>query len=336
VDALCGWNAAGAHLFFLEELERPRGRTAAAAEHFVRTRAALELPVLERLEHEVARRYVADDWREAARARALARALDPPRSVPIWIEALAAWERRGTEGKGSRRIQGEILADLQQLSGRSIGPDPHLWSTWWEAVRSGRIALPADRAAAGEQSSSAAFFGLHVATDRVLFVVDRSGSMRAAFGTGRRSRHEEAIDQLESFLRRSGEETQFSIAVFNGKGDAWRSHLVPASPANLADARGWLAGRSPQGATNLFAGLAAGLDLDAHGRLELERCEADTVIVLCDGATEEGPSWVRGWLGEQNESAQLVFHCVQIGSGGDGTLEALAAGTGGKFLRIEG
>ena len=31
-----------------------------------------------------------------------------------------------------------------------------------------------------------------------------------------------------------------------------------------------------------------------------------------------------------------MFHCVQIGTGGDGTLEKLASGTGGDFVRVDG
>lgn len=336
LNALCGWPSSAVHLFFLEQLARPATRVRVAATHFERLRGSLEVGVLERLQHEVARRYLSEDWREAARARALARALDTPRAVPILIESLAAWHRRTEAGQGSERIRGELVSELQRLSGRSIGADPVSWNEWWKAVVAGRIALPSEVAAAGGQSSSAAFFGLHAATDRVVFVVDRSGSMRTAFGTGGRSRHEEAIDQLMRFLQQSGEDTRFTIALFSDEGVSWRSKLAPATEANRALARRWLEDKPPEGETRLFQGVRAGLGLDARGRLALERCEADTVIVLCDGATTEGSGWVARWLAAENERAQLVFHCVQIGNEGNGTLEALAAGTGGEFVRIPG
>jgi hypothetical protein len=299
-------------------------------------RASLDQAVLTRLAREVARRYLSEDWRDAARARALARALDPPRAVPILIEALAAWERRTRTGAGSRRIEAELVGELQRLSGRGMGAEPESWTAWWQAVRSGHIALPAEIAAAGGQTSSATFFGLHAVTDRVLFVVDRSGSMRTAFGTGGRTRHEEAIDQLLRFLKQSGEDTRFSVAVFGSEGKAWRTRLATATDGNLALVRRWLERNEPDGETLLFEGLRAGLGLDSRGRLALERCEADTVIVLCDGATTEGPGWVERWLATENEAAQLVFHCVQIGVDGNGTLEALAEGTDGEFVRVQG
>lgn len=334
--ALVGWDDATVHGFFLDELARGAPCTTAAAAHFDALRGALAAEDLGRLSREVARRYLCEDWRDAARARGLARALDPPRAVPILIEALAAWERRTRTGTGSRRIQNEIVVELQRLSGRAMGAEPERWTAWWQAVKSGRIALPADIAAAGGQTSSAAFFGLRAVTDRVLFVVDRSGSMRTAFGTGGRSRHEEAIDQLVRFLQQSGEETRFSIAVFGSDGKAWRTRLATATSGNLELARKWLERNEPEGETLLFEGLRAGLQLDPRGRLALERCEADTVIVLCDGATTEGPGWVERWLATENEAAQLVFHCVQIGVEGNGTLEALAHGSSGEFVRVQG
>lgn len=335
--ALSGWPTASAHLFFLDELARGKTGTHAAAEHFRLTADGLDSLVLEGLQAEVARRYLDEDWREAARARELGRALDVPHAVPVLIEALATWERRAGEGKGSKRIRSELVAELQRLSGRALGAEPERWNDWWQAVVAGRVALPAEIAASGGQSSSAAFFGLRASTDRVVFVVDRSGSMRTSLGTRReRSRHAEAIDQVLRFLEQSGEDTRFGVALFGDEGASWRSRLSPATPANLELVRRWLEAKPPEGETRLFEGLRAGLGLDARGHLNLERCEVDTVIVLCDGATSEGPGWAARWLAEENEGAQIVFHCVQIGNQGNGTLEALARGSNGQFVHIPG
>ena len=334
--ALAGWDDALVHQLFLERLEQGRGTTRLSCEHFERTHAALPAEVLDRLEALAARLYLAEDWRAAARARAVGRALPTVRAAPLLLEALLLWTRREEDGSGSRRIRHELVLELQRRSGRAIGPDPERWSEWWQAVREGRVALPETLLAAGGQPSSATFFGLRAESDKVLFVLDRSGSMRQGFGTDGRTRHEEALAQLLTYLRQVGPTTRFSVALFGDKGVAWRSRLAPASDSNLELVRRWVREKEPDGETLLFEGLRAGLDLDARGRLSLERCEADTVIVLCDGATTEGPGWVARWLEEENERAQLIFHCVQIGTEGNGTLEALAAGSGGEFLRVQG
>jgi Mg-chelatase subunit ChlD len=336
LQALAGWPDASVHLFFLERLERDEGPLSPIAEHFALARDSLGTAVLERLSLDLARLYLSEDWREATRARTLLPALDTERSVPLLIEALATWERRAREGHGSRRVQEEIASELQRRSGRALGTRAQDWLTWWEAVRTGRIALPEEIRKAGGEVSSAAFFGLHAGTDRVLFVVDRSGSMASAFGTSGRTRYEEAQEQLFSFLRQSGEETRFSIALFSDQGSLWRSKLVPASAGNLEQAARWLRSREPQGGTLLFEGLEQGLRLDQRGRLPSEGSEIDTVIVLCDGATGDGPGWVQPWLERENERARIVFHCVQIGSEGNGTLEALARGSGGEFVQVRG
>ena len=100
--------------------------------------------------------------------------------------------------------------------------------------------------------------------------------------------------------------------------------------------RRWLLGKTPDGGTQLREGIRTALELDREGRVDVRRTAADTVIVLCDGATTEGPGWVRSWLQRSNEEAQLVFHCVQIGNTGDGTLQELADETGGDYVRIDG
>jgi len=102
---------------------------------------------------------------------------------------------------------------------------------------------------------------------------------------------------------------------------------------NLAQAERWLRRNGPDGGTQLFEGVRAALRLNRRGALDADAQEVDTVVVLCDGATAEGPGWVRPWLRANNEVAQLVFHCVQIGPSGDGTLEALAEATGGELVR---
>ena len=91
-----------------------------------------------------------------------------------------------------------------------------------------------------------------------------------------------------------------------------------------------------KGGTHLKAGVLTAMHLDKRGKVDLEALEADTVIVLCDGATAEGPGWVVPLLRRTNDEARLIFHAVQIGSGGDGTLEVLCEETGGDFVRVEG
>ncbi|MCZ6598202.1 MAG: VWA domain-containing protein, partial [Planctomycetota bacterium] len=333
--SLTGWPESRVHLFFLEQLEREAVPLAVALDHFERVRPSLGAQALDMLRSYVGRLYVSSDWRDAARARALLPILDAQRAAPILIESLAVWTRRLEAGGGSKRIQHEIVLELRRISGRSIGAHTERWTMWWKAVREGRVETVEDTLDAGGSVTQSTFFGLNPVTDRVIFVIDRSGSMKSAFGTGGRSRYQEAVEQMLTFVERLGQETRFSVTLFSHDGVRWKPGLVRANDSNLNGARRWLESKQPDGGTMLRAGIDTALDLDRTGRIDLERIEADTVIVLCDGATSEGRAWVEPWLERANDAAQLVFHCVQIGRFGDGTLEDLAAGTGGDFVTID-
>jgi hypothetical protein len=84
----------------------------------------------------------------------------------------------------------------------------------------------------------------------------------------------------------------------------------------------------------LRAGVAKALDLRAADRFDPQRMQADAVIVLCDRATSEGPHWVTPLLRQVHPLARIRFDCLQIGAGGNGTRERLAAGSGGEFVQI--
>lgn len=336
LEQLEGWPDGRVHRLFLDLARTRPAASRAVGRHFEALRDTLDVAVRQALEGELARRYQSTDWRDAARARDLVRALPTEAVVPILIQALATWDARTRAGEGSVRIRAEINEELQRLSGAAIAPDAERWARWWTAVEEGRLALPEDLAETGQAPSRATFFGLRAETDRVLFIVDGSSSMSTRFGTAGRTRHEEATQQLLAFLERSGEETRFALALFGDRGVSWRRRLTRADASGREAARRWLESKEPEGRTLLFEGLRAGLDLDRLGHLHPERVEVDTVIVLCDGATTEGPGWVAGWLAEENVEARLVFHCVQIGQDGNGTLEALAEGSDGRFLRVPG
>jgi len=335
VAALVGWNDPAVHEFFLDRLEASGAGLSDLAQHLERTRDQLPPVTRARVRVMVERLYLSEDWRDAARGRVLLPAVETRRAVPILMEALAVWGHRTEEGRGSRRILGEIVRELQRLSGRAIGPQPERWTRWWNAVLEGRVELPETIEEGGGFVSAASFFGLSVMTDRVVFLIDRSGSMESTFGTDGRTRFEEAVTQFLRFLEQAGTRTQFSLALFSDRGELWQSGLSPATSANLEQAKRWLDRQAPEGGTQLFEGLRAALRLDREGHLAASRLDADTVIVLCDGATAEGPEWVAPWMRRENEQAQLVFHCVQIGRTGKGTLEALAAATGGDFVLVD-
>lgn len=363
-EALMGFQSDVVHRFFVEELTRareaeagpggpecPAARSAASGDplrvlaerHFKSVNidaGSSAIPGLIRL---VQAEIVAEDWRRASQAIVLSHALPDEVIVPWLITGLERWKTRGEKGLRALRVEHEIELQLEQRSGRKLGLHPENWTAWWEAVKSGRVKKVSTPSGFPEPTRPS-FFGLDPRSDRVLFVVDRSGSMQTQFDAAKaetrapnargRTRWQEATEQLLEFAKSLGERSRFGIVLFHNGADPWRAHLVPASEKNLGSARQWLVSQRPEGGTELRRGVEEGLHVAADGSFDLATIEADTVIVLCDGATAEGPSWVPAFLERVNAGLRIVFHCVQIGEGGDGTLEDLAKGSGGEFVRV--
>ncbi|QDU68473.1 VWA domain-containing protein [Engelhardtia mirabilis] len=286
------------------------------------------------------------DWRRASPAVALAAFVPAERSVPVLIEALGVWTRREGEADraaaipGARRLRFECADTLESLTGRPIGPSPERWRDFWSAVREG-TPLTAANGADGSRATVASFFGLRLRSGSVAFVVDASGSMEASlpnargdYGTSTQipTRFQAASGELLDVLAASPDPTQFGVVLFSDQAVSWKGSPTRADEDSLRRLRSWLGARHPDGGTQLATGLHELIDsVD-----DLHELEFDTVVVLCDGETTEDGTWARDWLLRFNPEAQLVFHCVQIGGARADALRALASGTGGSFLRVEG
>ena len=241
------------------------------------------------------------------------------------------------DGRGSRRIQHDLASVLQTLSGKEIGTNPQSWRTWWRAVSDGQLEFAEPGAEPPAPSSrSASFFGLRPVSSRVTFVLDHSGSMTSRWPGSGHTRYVEAIEQLLRYLQAAGPDTLYNVVLFDSNALLSTPHLVPATPENLELTRKSLLRRSPDGSTNLYAGIRKAFLEDGKGRIDVSRIEADTVVVLCDGVTDAGPAWIDPFLDRWADEARIVFHCVFLGDRSDGALERLARRTGGDFIQAGG
>ncbi|MCC6406841.1 MAG: VWA domain-containing protein [Planctomycetes bacterium] len=332
--ALAGWPEDAVHRRMARELEEslvaPGARHAAfALRHFETTvlpNTSTACPIVERY---LARGATSSDWRVATRALRVAPALSHDDAVPVLIAALTEWVGRRAKDQGSSRIEGEIARELERRSKRHLGPYPERWRSWWRSYL--------ERRASGaegdpEPETVTSFFGLRPTTDRVVFVLDRSGSMDGALGTGGTTRWKAAVAQLLDFVEKLGPTGRFRVILFSD--ETWSSsrELKKAVPQNIASLRNWLSGHRPGGGTELQPAIREALAVDERGAL-LGALDADSVVVLCDGQTAEGPAWVEPFLESVNPERCIVFYCVQIGGGGDGTLATLALRSGGQFVQ---
>lgn len=341
-EALVGRDDPAVSKLFVQTLQRagpptPTALVGAADAHFRQVHLETDDRSMVDLESYVRKRMRDEDWRRAASAISVSAALPDDRAVPLLVGALETWGQRSREGHPVRRLLHDLARELRGRSGLDLGSRPDRWRTWWEAVQSGRV-QPHGRE--GQGLTRASFFGLRPETDRVTFVLDRSGSMKEPFSPsdggdgGRWTRYQESVAQMVRFLEGLGTGAHFNVVLFSDGAIAYRSELQPATPAQLRAARTWALRHRPSGGTQVRAGIERALAIDEEGQVDLEELEADTLILLCDGETAEGPSWVVPFLRRVNPVVRVVIHGVQIGSGGDGTLAQLAATTGGDFARV--
>lgn len=336
VSALAGWKSETVDRYLCgltrQAVEQPDFLSPEPlAAHFGARNLPPDNPVAVELAGILGQSTISTDWRRTIRHLPLLRALPLDLAVPRLIETLSIWTKRGEAGASSRRVEAAIVAELEARSGKRLGMSVERWAYWWRATRGSAPALPRP----AEATTRAQFFGLHPWTDRVLFVIDRSGSMGEPFGTSDDSRYEEALRQLRLLLEQLGPRTQFGLILFSDRTHRWQDELRPANRSGIDAGMQWARGLKPAGGTFLRPAIERALELDAAGRPNLARLEADTVIVLCDGATAEGSAWVAPLLGAVGDQTCVRFDCVQIGRGGNGTLESLAEASGGQFVRVD-
>lgn len=343
VAALAGWPSEAVDRFLagltLRAL-REQGflSTNGLLDHFAARGFPVGSPVGLEVAQELTRAAVSADWRVAVRRVPMSRILPNELAVPYLVEALALWSERGLGGSSSRRVEALISRELELRSGLRLGMDPKRWANWWARIRATDPEAPNRQSAPppSEGRTTAEFFGLRPWTDRVVFVIDRSSSMEGRFGTSSSSNYSEALRQVGTLLRQLGTRTRFNLILFSDETRSWSTTLRPATDAGIEAAVAWARNQPPRGGTFLRPAISQALEFDSNrGLIDLEKLEADTVIVLCDGATAEGPTWVAPLLRVVGEPTCVRFDCVQIGVGGDGTLEALAEESGGQFVRVD-
>lgn len=334
--ALVGWPDDGVHLFMLAQLaenERQPGwvNVALVRQHFQSLERIDAGRAAQALVAFVRPALVSTSWRDTVRALPLLARVDDALAVPVLIEGLGLWVARREAGGGSRRVESEFVAELRRRSGRTMGAFPERWSLWWRARSAGTLVDGPGEAEA--PTSRAGFYGLRPETDRVTFLIDASGSMDQQVAEGV-TRYAQALERLVGFLDDLGPGARFRVVLFDTHPRVWKESLQPATRSSIEAAERWVAYQRPGGGTYLRPGIETCLRVGLDGKIDLKLLEEDTVIVLCDGETAEGRSWVWPWWREVAEESCVRFHCVQLGGGGNGTLEALAEVSGGEFVRV--
>lgn len=280
-------------------------------------------------------------WRVRAAACEAAVAVWDPASIPLLLERLRL---------ETGRPRADVLRALRTLAGRDAGADADLWAAWWstagpgfhlgprpEPDRFGRIRRPVGPPARGRpgETHTAAFFELPLASTRLAFLFDFSGSMRDPFdGGGGASKIDLARREFESAAKGLGKDVVYDLFLFR-----YPSEFPPAprmtralgalSPGGEASAKravAWLAKEQAVGWGAIYDGLVL-----------CAAEEVDTIVLLSDGVPSRG-TYERGdrlieELAKANRFRRVAVDTVLVGTKGADRrfMHALSDATGGRF-----
>lgn len=270
----------------------------------------------------------------AARALGRARTRGP---VPLLIARL---------DKEPLRNRATIADSLRLLTGRVLAPEPEPWKTWLAAQeRTGQA--DADARAGGadapvEKYDAPRYHGFPVESDRVVFALDTSESMRYRMGAGAgvSTRMSHAKRELERVLARLDRRTRFGMISFGPSATRYDRQLRRATFSRKKDAVIWLHRQAARGATNTYDALR--LAFTSYPKM-------DTMFLLSDGTPTAGATTVHERIVRDvikwNEGRGVRINTIALLSGdprgdeGHGAkedalrfLQDLAESTGGDFL----
>ena len=286
--------------------------------------------------------------------------LDDPRAVPILIQGLAA---------ASGIVAAEIVDVLHHFTGHKLGDDARPWEAWWKAKgETWLAAVDEKRHGPRGAKGDVEFYGITSPSNRIAFVLDRSGSMKepatleeaAAPTTGGDPAENLAglnlLDvaklQLRRAINRLATDVKFNVLFYNHKVEAWKPapQLIEASRENKAAAREWFMKQQPKGSTALFAALEAALKYaDRFGGAQEDDARyadpgVDTIFLLSDGAptnddnklmsAEEIEKAVEAFL-HANAMTRCVVHTIGVGPNhNEELMKRLARETGGTYVAV--
>jgi HEAT repeat protein len=260
------------------------------------------------------------NWRVRAAAIDACRRVRSVDSVPELIDRL---------DDESGRLREDVLDALQALTAMRFH-DQDRWRSWWKAEKDGFELIPADAFAKEPakrpvQAATASYYGIPMVSERVVFVVDISGSMAAQIGTSAsRNRLDEAKAQLLRVLEGATKQFRFNIVPFHSTVDSVFDEMLPAADRPKSTARDKVNALKPTGGTNVH---------DALARAFAEP-DVDTIYLLSDGSPSAGPivdpDQLAAEIARWNRSRRIRIHCVSIGADSP-MLKRIAAESGGEY-----
>jgi len=226
-------------------------------------------------------------------------------------------------------MRGDIVEFLTQVTAEKHGNDTQAWLKWWqenektyEYPKKAPPPLLRTIAAAGMGS----YYGIPLYAQRMVFVIDTSGSMRG-------ERIVAAKRDLTNAVMALNDQAYFTMVAFNVGTNVWSSKLLQATPQTKRGAAGWIEIQQLGPGTASFDALEVALKFDA-----------EAIYFLTDGAPRGGkidePGAIIQEITRRNRVHRKSIYTIGIGVGAAGNifdvfLKTLADENYGLYRRVD-
>jgi hypothetical protein len=259
--------------------------------------------------------------------------------VKKMVPALIA--RLGREKDKGR--QGDVLNLLVRRTGVNLGLVAKDWNKWWKETAD-RFEFPTASEVGAPKANTVVvptYFGIEVASKRVIFLVDASISMlQSATGPKKKGRKKNLKGapgtkmaalkkELASILKKLPDTTMVNIIFFNVGPIPWKSSLQPLRGRGRQEAIAFVNNLDCKLKTNIYDSLV----------LALKDRRADTLFLLSDGKPIGGtftkPADILREIGAKNRVRGAKINCISFGQETP-FLKQLAKQNGGVYRATSG
>jgi len=252
------------------------------------------------------------------------------RVVPILIKALEK-EKKVT-------VQNVIVQSLHELTHRPLGNNARRWKDWWKTNKND-FGLPPPHEApkarpkkkkknTGERRSVSVprFYGIAVDATDIVFVIDRSGSMRRNQPKSTSSRWDVAMNEVRAVIDKLPSHARVNVVLFGTDVWTWRDGLTTLDAQTKQRLDADLRGQGPGGGTYLWEGMEQAL----------EEREVEAIYLLSDGEASGGKfsrdSDILREVAKRNRYRRAIIHVVAVGYDSS-LLQKLASKNGGRYVK---
>ena len=214
------------------------------------------------------------------------------------------------EREGRARHAAVLL--LQEITGYKIGADARSWRYFFLKHRTEGTDFRHPKAGSGEDSDTISYMGIPLLGDKVIFVLDSSGSMNSNMGEQYGSRGQHAVRNLVQLLPRLPQSARFDVIFFDdGVSRLSSGKLLAREESRINSATRWLENRHFDGGTNLFGGLEKAFTTE----------DVEEIILLTDGMPSAGsiqqPSRILSWINRRNRWKNIRISTIGLSAPGD-------------------